>query len=234
MCSSDLFGNAGFGVSADYRYAPQPDITYAISSGFTSRRGFQFGVSAALTGRGESLPTGRFAYTVTPYASLIASSVTLGVNLKLDALATDVFGYAQSGWKLTSLLETSGQFAIAATLADRVANQPVALTIGVQLEDASVFTVSSRLATQISVPIHWRFPDGFVGLERVTVLPFATLELRGDAARYGFGAAALLDLTFNYYAPISLGLQAIWTNGNGLTFGVVSLVPLLSGLRLKP
>ena len=229
-----LFGNAGFGVSADYRYAPQPDSTYAISSGFTSRLGFQLEVSAALTGRGESLPTGRFAYTVTPYASLIASSVTLGLNLKLDALATDVFGYAQSGWKLTSLLETSGQFAIAATLADRVANQPVALTIGVQLEDASVFTVSSRLATQISVPIHWRFPDGFVGLERVTVLPFATLELRGDAARYGFGAAALLDLTFNYYAPISLGLQAIWTNGNGLTFGVVSLVPLLSGLRLKP
>ena len=227
----DLLSGTGFGVNADYRYAPQPDQTYAVSSAFTSSLGFRAQISAALTGRGESLQTGRFAYTVTPYANLIASSVTLGLGIKLDALTTDIFGYMQSGWKLTSLLETSGQFAIQATLADRVANQPVALTIGVQLEDARVFTFSSRLETQVSIPVHWRFPDGFVGLERVTVLPFATVELKGEAARYGFGAAALLDLTFNYYAPVSLGFQVAWSSGNGLTVRLVSLVPLLSGLR---
>ena len=94
-----------------------------------------------------------------------------------------------------------------------------------------MFTFSSRLETQVSIPVHWRFPDGFVGLERVTVLPFATVELKGEAARYGFGAAALLDLTFNYYAPVSLGFQAAWSSGNGLTVRLVSLVPLLSGLR---
>ena len=92
---------------------------------------------------------------------------------------------------------------------------------------------SSRLATQVSIPVHWRWVDGFVGLERVTVLPFATLASREDSLRYGFGAAALLDLTFNYYAPISLGLEASWRSGNGLTVRLVSLVPLLSGLRLK-
>ena len=230
----DLLSNSGFGVSADYRFAPQPDQTYTISTAFTSSFGFRAEISAALTGRGESQQTGRFAYTVTPYANLIASSVTLGLSIKFDALATDVFGYTQSGWTLSSLLETSGRFALHTTLADRVANQPVALTLALQINQARVLTFSSRLETHVSIPIHWRFPDGFIGLERVTVLPFATLELKADAARYGFGAAALLDLTFNYYAPISLGFELMWSSGNGWTIGVVSLVPLLSGLRLKP
>ena len=230
----ELLGNAGVTVGADYRYAPQPDISYNLSTAFSSSLGFSAGISAVLTGRGESLQTGRFAYTVTPYANLIASSVTLGLGINMDALTTDVFGYTQAGWKISTLLETAGQLAVAATLADRVANQPVTLTIGVQLQAARVFTFSSRLQTQVSIPIHWRFPDGFVGLERVTVLPFATLEWQGAAVRYGFGAAALMDLTFNYYAPISLGLEVMWNSGNGWTLRVVSLVPLLSGLRVTP
>ncbi len=230
----ELLGNAGFTLGAEYRYAPTPDTAYVVSTAFSSSLGFRVGISAALTGRGESLQTGRFGYTVTPYANLIASNVTLGLTIKLEALATDVFGYTQSGWKISTLLETSGQFAVGATLADRVANLPVALTLALQLNQARVFTFSSRLETQLSIPIQWRFPDGFIGLERVTVLPFATFELKGDAARYGFGAAALLDLAFNYYAPVSLGLEVMWRNGNGWTVGVVSLVPLLSGLRSLP
>ncbi len=227
----ELLGNAGITVGADYRYAPQPDRVYAVSSAFSSNLGFSAEISAVLTGRGESQATGRFAYTITPFANLIASSARLGLRIEFDALSTDVFGYAQSGWKFTSSLETSGRFGIAATLADRVASQPVVWTLGVQLDDARVFSFSSRLATSVSIPVHWRFPDGFVGLERVTVLPFATLELKGDAARYGFGASVLMDLTFNYYAPVSLGLELLWSSGNGWTVRVVSLVPLLSGLR---
>ena len=227
----DLLTSTGFGVSADYSYAPQPDQTYGVSTTFSHSLGFRAQISAALTGRGESLQTGRFAYTITPFAKLIASSVSVGLDIKLDALTTDVFGYTQSGWQLIGSLETAGQFAIRATLADRVANQSVALTIGLQLENARAFSFSGRLETPVSIPVHWRLPDGFIGLERVTVLPFATLEFQGDAARYGFGAAALLDLTFNYYAPVSLGFQAAWSSGNGLTVRLVSLVPLLSGLR---
>ena len=229
-----LLGNTGFGVSATYSYAPQPSSTYTVSTALTSSLGFSAQISAALTGRGESLQTGRFAYTVTPYANLIDSSLNFGLSIKFDAIVSDVFGYTMAGWKLTSSLETSGQLSIGATLADRVANQPVALMIAVQLSATRDWSFSSRLQTHVSIPIHWRFPDGFVGLERVTVLPFAAFELKGDAARYGFGAAALLDLTFNYYAPVSLGFEMTWNSGNGWTIGVVSLVPLLSGLRLKP
>ena len=229
-----LLGNTGFGISAAYSYAPQPSSTYTVSSALTSSLGFSAQISAALTGMGESLQTGRFAYTVTPYANLIDSSLNFGLSIEFDALVSDVFGYTMAGWKLTSSLETSGRFSIGATLADRVANQPVALTSAVQLSATGDWSFSSRLKTPVSIPIHWRFPDGFVGLERVTILPFATFELKGDAARYGFGAAALLDLTFNYYAPVSLGFEMTWNSGNGWTIGVVSLVPLLSGLRLKP
>lgn len=230
----DLLSSAGFGVSAAYSYAPQPSSAYTVSTALTSSLGFSAEISAALTGRGESLQTGRFAYTITPYAKLITSSVTLGLSIKFDALTTDVFGYTQSGWKLTSSLETSGQFSLGATLADRVSNQPVALTLEFQLGSARVPMFSSRLQTQVSIPVQWRSADGFVGSERLSVLPFATLAVNGDAARYGLGAAVLLDLTFNYYAPVSLGLEAIWSSGNGFGVRLVSLVPLLSGLRLNP
>ena len=230
----DLLGSTGFGISATYSYAPQPSSSYTLSSAFSASRGFSAQISAALTGRGESQQTGRFAYTVTPFASLTASKIDFGMSIKFDALATDVFGYTTAGWKLIGFLETSGQFSIAATFADRVANQPVALTLAVQLEQSKGWSFSSRLETHLSLPIHWRFPDGFVGLERVTVLPFARVELNGATAQYGFGAAALLDLTFNYYAPVSLGFEMAWNSGNGLTLRLVSLVPLLSGLRLQP
>ena len=228
----DFFTGTGINASLSYSFAPRLDWSFNFGAAFNSSGGFGVQLSAPFTGRGESLQTGRFSYTVTPYLSLEESNFTAGFNLKLAALQTDVFGYTVRGWNLNLGLASSGKLSLGVTLADFAAGGlPVAIGLKTSFYGNSTPIFSARLETQVSFGLDWRFPDGFVGLERVTVQPFALLETSDKPVNYGFGAAFLLDFTVNYYAPISLGLEARWERGNGFTLRLVSLVPLLEGLR---
>jgi hypothetical protein len=118
------------------------------------------------------------------------------------------------------------------TVADVVSGQPVALAVGVStgatLERP---TLSVQVQTHNAFGIHWRYPDGFIGLERLTFVPFGNLEYAAGAPRFGAGAQLMLDFTFNYYVPLSLGVEVAWRGGNGWSVRLVTLVPLLEGLR---
>jgi WD40-like Beta Propeller Repeat len=230
----DLFTGTGFNARADYSFAPALDYSLFAGAGFSQAFGWNSSLGASFAGRGESQVTGRFGYNVTPYLSLDDGAFTLGMSLRFDALALDAFGYLRFGWRWTLALDSSGGFSSALTLADLVRGQPVALAVGVSARGASEPRFTLQLQTHDSLDIHWRYPDGFVGLERLTLVPFATLEWQAGAALYGVGAQLMFDLTVNYYVPLSLGLEASWQSGNGFRFRFVTLVPLLDGLRSIP
>jgi hypothetical protein len=216
--------NGGFGATAQYSYAPNPEFSVNFGAQAHSRFGWSLGASAVWNARAESQLTGRYTYTVAPSATLTASGLTLAFSVKLEALVKDVFGYTERGWALALRVDSSGALSSSLTLADAVSGLPVVLTLRGSSTDKLEF--GARLETHLSIPIYWRYVDGFVGLERVTVVPFASLE----TARWSLGAAALVDLTFNYYVPVSVGAELAWT-GNGFTLRLVSLIPLLEGLR---
>jgi hypothetical protein len=230
----DLFTGTGVNARADYSFAPALEYSLFAGAGYSQGFGWNSSLGATFTGRGESQVTGRFGYTVTPYLSLDDGAFTLGMSLRFDALALDAFGYLRFGWRWTLALDSSGGFSSALTLADLVRGQPVALAVGVSARGALEPRFTLQLQTHDSLDIHWRYPDGFVGLERLTLVPFATLEWQAGAALYGVGAQLMFDLTVNYYVPLSLGLEASWQSGNGFRFRFVTLVPLLDGLRSTP
>jgi hypothetical protein len=218
--------SGAFTANAAYRYTPRPDLSLNLGAALNTRSGWSIGASAVWDGRAESQTTGRFRYTVAPSVTLEASGLTLAFGLRLDAMVEDVFGYAERGWILTTRLDSRGAFSSGVTLADSVSGLPVVLTLRAGFTQKDGVQLTSRLETRVSVPIHWRYVDGFVGLERVSFTPFATLETAG----YSVGLGVLADLTFNYYAPVSVGAELAWT-GNAWRVRLVSLIPLLENLR---
>jgi hypothetical protein len=227
----DVLTGTGVNARAEYSFAPALDWSLNASVGFTSR----FGVSASLgvpfQGRGESQVTGRFSYIVNPFVNLEGGAVRAGLFVRFGALGQDVFGYLERGWRWTMTLDSTGSVVTALTLADVVSGQPFAVAVRVNLEPLEEPSFTMQGQTHNSLGVHWRYPDGFVGLERLTFVPFANLEWRGGVTRFGAGAQVMLDFTVNYYVPLSLGLEVSWQGGNGWSVRLVTLVPLLEGLR---
>ncbi len=226
----DLLTGTGFNAAAAYSFAPRLDWSLNAGVSFTSSGGWNASLSAPFAGKSESQLTGRFEYTVTPYATLENSAASLGFSVRFDALGRDVFGYTVRGWRTTLNLDTTGLLSASLTLADAVQSLPVTLALRLDVAAPKTPSLTARLETHVSFGIHWRSPDGFVGLERVTLLPFVTLQAENAVYRLGFGAQALLDLNLYYYLPLSLGVEVAWS-GNAWTLRLVSLVPLLQGLR---
>jgi hypothetical protein len=87
-----------------------------------------------------------------------------------------------------------------------------------------------RAASQYSFHLNWFTTDGLLGIARLSVVPFAAYQFT-TKPNFIFGTQVLLDGVFQYYAPVSLGLEFSYSTLNGFQFGLVTLIPLLNGLR---
>jgi hypothetical protein len=164
------------------------------------------------------------------YRFAVSSRATnLGFELNssfiLKSLIEDEYGYSQSGWAAFSSVSSSGRFGVQLTLADSSLGLPVVLDANLSQNGFGI-----RAASQYSFHLNWFTSDGLLGIARFSVVPFVAYKFTTNS-NYIFGTQVLLDGVFQYYAPISLGLELSYSSLNGFQIGLVTLIPLLNGLR---
>jgi hypothetical protein len=168
---------------------------------------------------------GVYSYKFSIVARASNSGNELSVGFNLNSIIDDEYGYVQSGWSAAASLSSAGLFGLNLTLADSRFGFPTVLSTSLA---QNRFT--TRLSSQYSTALNWFYSDGLIGIARLSLVPFLEFQY-ARASNVVFGTQILLDGVFSYYAPVSFGLEVSYSSGNGFAIGLVTLIPLLQGLR---
>jgi hypothetical protein len=209
---------AGWGANLSLNF--QPSLEWGINfTAVLDPSGYGLRLAMPFIGRGESQFAGRVGYVLRPSLGVVNGLGFISLYGSLGALLSDDWGYLEYGWNISGTLSSSGYNANL-ILADTVSGLPLAVGLGIRGDFSNQPNVSANLQTQFSFGLGLRSEDGFIGLERITVQPFALFS-----SSHLVGVRILADGIFNYYAPLSFGFEFSYgTNGFGLR--LVTVLPL--------
>ena len=182
-------------------------------------------LTPAWFGLSQALGLGVYSYRLAISARARDSGFDLSSSFSVKALTDDEYGYTQGGWSASASLSSTGNFSLGLTLADSSFGLPFVATFSL-----SQTGFSGRISSQFSLKLDWFNSDGLVGIARISFVPFLEYQFV-KSSNFIFGTQVLLDGVFNYYAPVSFGLEFGYSSGNGFRLGLVTLIPLLNGLR---
>ncbi len=220
----DLFSGTGLGANFSLNFAPSLEWSANLFASIDSS-GWRIQLSAPWAGRGESQFSGRANYIIRPTVGVYNSIPYASLGLFLGAAQTDDWNYLEYGWGIGGSLNLNlaNDYSLAITLADTVAGLPLGFNFGLRGQFFGNPTLIASLQTHFSFGLAWRSEDGFLALERITIQPFANLQY-SNFLEYNLGVRILADAIFNYYAPISFGLE--FSYGNGFAVRLVTILPL--------
>ncbi len=218
----DLLYGTGFGTRFTASFWPALDWGVSLEARAT-QAGWGGFLAVPFTGLGESQATGRFNYLVQPSLTLDANGTTAAFFMRLGSSQTDDWGYLERGWSISGSFDTTTRYAARFSLTDGFIGLPLSVALGVQGDINSSVTLTLTSSTHVSIRPRWRTEDGFVGLERITFTPFLIIDSSGI---YTVGTGILFDTVLTYYVPASAGFEVAYSSGNGLTFKLVTLLPI--------
>ena len=219
-----LFGNPGLEGSASFSFQPLRDWSLTANAAADSS-GWALSLTPAWFGLSQALGLGVYSYRLAISARAKDSGFDLSSSFSVKALTDDEYGYTQGGWSASASLSSTGNFSLGLTLADSSFGLPFVAT-----SSLSQTGFSGRISSQFSLKLDWFNSDGLVGIARISFVPFLEYQFV-KSSNFIFGTQVLLDGVFNYYAPVSFGLEFAYSSGNGFRLGLVTLIPLLNGLR---
>jgi hypothetical protein len=214
--------SSGWGANLSLNFQPNLDYSINLSAALNSS-GYGVRLDAPFVGRGESQATGRVGYVMRPSIGLLNGVGFVSLYSSLGALFADDWGYLEYGWNISGTLSTSG-YSANLVLTDAVAGLPLTMGLGLRGGYLSQPNISASLQTQFSFGVRLRSEDGFVTLERLTVQPFAVFSSTVSSSSV-VGLRLLADGIFNYYAPVSFGLEFSYGT-SGFGFRLVTVLPL--------
>jgi hypothetical protein len=219
-----LFGNPGLEAQASFSFQPLRDWSLTANA-FADSSGWTLSLTPAWFGLAQTQGLGVYSYRVALSARAKDTGFDLSAGFALEALIEDEYGYTQSGWSTAASLSSTGKFGISLSLADPGFGLPIVVTSRLNQDQ-----FSARISSQFSFKLDWFNADGLIGIARVSLVPFLEYQFV-TSSNYIFGTQVLLDGVFNYYAPVSIGLEFSYSSGNGFRLNLVTLIPLLTGLR---
>ncbi len=219
-----LLGNPGFEANASFSFQPLRNWSLTASANADSS-GWSLALTPAWFGNAQAVGLGIYGYRFAASARATNIGFELNSSFSLQSLTEDEYGYTQNGWAAFAGVSSSGRFGVQLTLADSSLGLPIVL-------DASLTQngFGLRAASQYSFDLNWFTSDSLLGIARFSIVPFVAYKFTTNS-NYIFGSQFLLDGVFQYYAPVSLGLEFSISSLNGFQFGLVTLIPLLNGLR---
>jgi hypothetical protein len=209
---------SGWGANLSVQFQPSLDWGLNLAAAVDSS-GYGLRLALPLIGRGESQFTGRVGYVLRPSLGLVNGVGFVSLYGALGALVSDDWGYLEYGWNIAGTL-SSGAYNANLTLVDAVSGLPLALALGIKGDFSSPPSLSASLQTQFSFGLRLRSADGFIGIERITVQPFALFSSSALV-----GVRVLADGIFNYYAPLSFGVEFSYSP-SGFGVRLVTVLPL--------
>ncbi len=218
----DLFNGTGLGANFSLNFAPRLDWSANLFAR-TDLSGWAIQLVALWAGRGETQFSGRAGYVIRPSIGIVNGIPFANLSAFLGVNQTDDWNYLEYGWGIRAFLGSKGEYALGISLADGVSGLPVQLNLGLSGEFARNPILNANLQTQYSFGLRLRTDDGFLALERITIQPFLSLNYR-NSFDYNLGVRVLADTIFNYFAPISFGLE--FSYGNGFAVRLVTMLPL--------
>lgn len=212
------YGLEGWGANFSARFAPSLEWSLDFVAALDAS-GYGLRLAMPVVGRGESLYTGRVNYTVRPSMGWVGGTGFVALYGSLGALFSDDWGYAEYGWTISGTLSSSG-YSASLALVDTVAGLPLAVNLGLRGDFSSGAVVSVAAQTQFSFGLRLRSEDGFVTLERISIQPFVLFSSSSVA-----GVRLLADGIFNYYAPLSFGVEFSY-GSSGFGWRFITVLPL--------
>lgn len=219
-----LLGNPGLEANASFSFQPLRNWSLTANANADSS-GWSLALTPAWFGNAQAVGLGVYSYRLAASARATNLGFELNSSFTLNSLIEDEYGYTQSGWATFASASSSGRFGIQFTLADSNLGLPIVLDASVTQNGFGI-----RASSQYSFRLNWFTSDGLIGIARLSVVPFVAYQFTTNS-NYIFGTQVLLDGVFQYYAPVSLGLEFSYSSLNGFQFGLVTLIPLLNGLR---
>ncbi len=219
-----LLGNPGLEANASFSFQPLRDWSLTANANADSG-GWSLSLTPAWFGNAQAVGLGVYGYKLSASARATNLGFDLSSSFILKSTIEDEYGYTQSGWATSVGVSSTGRFGVNLTLADSSLGLPVVLDVSLTQNGFGF-----RASSQYSFHLNWFTSDGLLGIARLSVVPFVAYKFTTNS-NYIFGAQVLLDGVFQYYAPVSLGLEFSYSSLNGFQFGLVTLIPLLSGLR---
>jgi hypothetical protein len=220
-----FIGNPGFEADASFSFQPLRNWGLNASANANSS-GWSLSLSPAWFGNAQAQGLGVYSYRLTATARGTNTAFELASSFSLKSLIEDEYGYTQNGWATSASISSLGRFGVNLTLADSSLGLPVVLNTSLTQNN-----FNARISSQFSFSLNWFNSDGLIGIARVSVLPFLGYQF-ATTPNYLAGTQILLDGVFNYYAPVSVGFEFSYSSLNGFQLGLVTLIPLLNGLRL--
>ncbi|MEY4529517.1 MAG: hypothetical protein RLZZ156_238 [Deinococcota bacterium] len=217
----DVLGGTGFGTNFSLNFSPSLEWSANL---FATADANTWGVqlSGSWVSKGETQFSGRVGYIIRPSIGIVNGTPFANLFTFLGTAQSDDWNYLEYGWGITGAISLDG-YNLGLVLADNVSGLPIRLNLGLSGQFSSKPILSAGLQTQTSFGLHWRMEDGFLALERITFQPFINF-LYSNSLEYNLGLRVLADVIFNYYAPISFGLE--FNYGNGFTVRLVTMLPL--------
>ncbi len=219
-----LFGNPGFEAAASFSFQPLRNWSLTASASADSS-GWSLSLNPAWFGNAQAIGLGVYGYKLSASARATNSGFELNSSITFKSTIEDEFGYTQSGWATAASFSSSGRFGVNLTLADSSLGLPVVIDASLTQKGFGI-----QASSQYSFQLNWFNSDGLLGIARFSVVPFVAYQFTTNS-NYIFGTQVLLDGVFQYYAPVSFGVQLSYSSLNGFQFGLVTLIPLLNGLR---
>ncbi len=212
----DLFGVAGFGADFSMRFAPTQGWFFNANGSINQARGYGILARATWFGTGEIFaePVG---VVFSPFITLDNGVATAWFDFGLGAGLSDAWGYTTQNWQLFARINSQAQYSLGLALADTVAGATLETSFGSSGRLGAAPALSARLAARASLPIYWRFGDGVLSFERLTLYTFGVLSAREVA----WGLQVLLDGVLNYNTIFTLGLELGYSSRGAWVFGIV-------------
>ncbi len=219
-----LLGKPGLEANASFSFQPLRNWSLTASADADSG-GWSLALTPAWFGNAQAIGLGVYGYKLNASARATNFGFELASGFILNSLIEDEYGYTQSGWAMSANVSSSGRFGVQLSLADSSLGLPIVLDTSLNQNGFGV-----RAASQYSFQLNWFSSDGLLGIARLSVVPFLEYRFKTNSNCI-FGSQILLDGVFQYYAPVSFGLEFSISSLNGFQFGLVTLIPLLNGLR---
>jgi hypothetical protein len=218
----DLLNGTGFGANFSLNFAPSLEWNANL---FTTADSSNWGVrlSSSWIGKGETQFSGRAGYIIRPSLGIVNGLPFANLFTFLGVAQTDDWDYLEYGWGITTLVSSNGNYNLGISLADSVSGLPIRLNLGLSGQFLNNPILSAGLQTQTSFGLRLRTEDGFLALERITIQPFINLKY-SNLLEYNLGVRILADAIFNYYVPLTFGLE--FSYGNGFALRLVTMLPL--------
>lgn len=124
----------------------------------------------------------------------------LALGAKLDKLTRDDWGYVDRGWGVSARLSSYG-------LNYGGIFSTGGFTVAGAGKDLDYLGLEGNY--HLKIPLEWRFKDGLVSAERLSILPTVGYLKLGDTSSFYGGSGLYLDGTLNYLLPYRLGLDVL-------------------------